>query len=214
MDFERATKHLAVYDVSYYVSYTEEARLAAQEYGLEVIAEPSPWTVFALPDSDRIEVATIEPVVWAGEGDFVDAALEWYDDVDNLDAWLVEDGPPEWRRVTSVDERLTDRVRYGEGGTAVVTTFDDHTVRFTTDAVGVPHLVKVSYFPNWSAQGAEGVYRVAPSLMLVIPTESEVALEFSRTWVETLGMALTVTAVVGLGAYGISRVRRRRRAEV
>jgi hypothetical protein len=214
LDFDRGTKHLAVYDVGYYVSYTDEAREAAEEFGLEILAEPTPWTIFALPDSNRIDVATFEPVVWAGDEDFVDAALEWYDDVDNLDVWLVEDGPPEWRRVTSVEERL-DGLRPIEGtGSATVTTFEDHTVRFTTDAVGVPHLVKVSYFPNWQADGAEGVYRVAPSLMLVVPTQNDVELEFARTWVETLGMALTVLAVVGLGAYGVSRRVKRRRAEV
>lgn len=214
LDFDRGTKHLAVYDVAYYVSYTDEAREAAEEFGLEILAEPTPWTIFALPDSNRIDVATFEPVVWAGDEDFVDAALEWYDDVDNLDVWLVEDGPPEWRRVTSLEERL-DGVRPIEGtGSATVTTFEDHTVRFTTDAVGVPHLVKVSYFPNWQSDGAEGVYRVAPSLMLVVPTQNDVELEFARTWVETVGMALTVLAVVGLGAYGVSRSVKRRRAEV
>ena len=214
LDFDRGTKHLAVYDVGYYVSYTDEAREAAEEFGLEILAEPTPWTIFALPDSNRIDVATFEPVVWAGDEDFVDAALEWYDDVDNLDVWLVEDGPPEWRRVTSVEERL-DGLRPIEGtGSATVTTFEDHTVRFTTDAVGVPHLVKVSYFPNWQSDGAEGVYRVAPSLMLVVPTQNDVELEFARTWVETVGMALTVLAVVGLGAYGVSRSVKRRRAEV
>jgi hypothetical protein len=212
MDFDRATKHLAVYDVGYYVSFTEEARIAAEDFGLEALAEPAPWTVFALPDADRIQVATMEPVVWAGDADFVDAALEWYDDVDNLDSWLVEEGPPEWRRVTTVDERLIDQKQYDVTGSARVTTFEDHTVRFTTDAVGVPHLVKVSYFPNWQVDGAAGVYRVAPSLMLVVPTESEVTLEFERTWVETVGMALTVIAVLGLSAYGISVARKRRKA--
>ncbi|MGI9528878.1 MAG: hypothetical protein ACR2NG_04140 [Acidimicrobiia bacterium] len=214
MDFDRATKHLAVYDVSYYVSYTEEARAAADEFGLEILAEAPPWTIFALPDANRVDVAEWEPVVWAGEEDFVDAALEWYDDVENLDVWLVEEGPAEWQRVTTVDERL-EALRPIEGsGTATVTTFEDHTVRFTTDAVGVPHLVKVSYFPNWQAEGADGVYRVAPSLMLVVPTETDVTLEFGRTWVEVFGMALTVVAVFGLATYGIVRVVRRRRAEV
>ena len=214
LDFDRATKHLAVYDVDYYVSYTEEARGEAEAFGLEVLAEPEPWTVFALPESDRVEVATLEPVVWAGEGDFVDAALEWYDDVDNLDAWLVEDGPEEWRRVTSVDEGLVDQRPYPAGGSATVTTFDDHEVAFTTDAVGVPHLVKVSYFPNWTVDGADGVYRVAPSLMLVVPTEADVTLQFSYTWAEILGAAITLTAVVGLVVYGVVRRRRRRNAAV
>jgi hypothetical protein len=215
LDFDRATKHLAVYDVAYYVSWTDEARSEAEAFGLEVLAEPDPWTVFALPDSDLVDVATMEPVVWAGDADFVDAALEWYDDVDNLDAWLVEDGPAEWRRVTSVDERLLNQRPYASTTSSVtVTTFEDHEVSFTTDAVGVPHLVKVSYFPNWQVSGAEGVYRVAPSLMLVIPTAEEVTLQFGRTWVEVVGAALTLTAVVGLGVYTVVRIRKRRNSDV
>ena len=116
--------------------------------------------------------------------------------------------------VTTVDERLEALKPIERTGTATVTTFEDHTVRFTTDAVGVPHLVKVSYFPNWQADGADGVYRVAPSLMLVVPTEADVTLEFGRTWVEVFGMALTIVAVFGLATYGIVRVVKRRRAEV
>ena len=214
LDFDRATKHLAVYDVAYYVSYTDEARDEAERYGLEILAEPDPWTVFALPESDLVDVATIEPVVWAGDGEFVDAALEWYDDIDNLDAWLVEDGPAEWRRVSSVDERLVDQRAYDVGGAVTVTSFDDHEVSFTTDAIGVPHLVKVSYFPNWTVEGAEGVYRVAPSLMLVIPTDTEVTLQFAYTWVEIVGGAITLVALLGLSAYAVIRIRRRRRAAV
>jgi len=211
MNFDRGTKHLALYDVAYYVSYTDAATLAAKDFGLEVLAEPAPWTVFALPAADRVDVARYEPVVWAGDASFVDAALEWYDDVDNLDTWLVEDGPSEWRRVTSVDERLIDRRPYNGGGKATITTFADQTVSFSTDAVGVPHLVKVSYFPNWTVSGAEGVYRVAPSLMLVIPTQEDVTLQFSNRWVENVGTAVTIITVIGLFSYGVVVRRRRRR---
>jgi hypothetical protein len=211
MDFDRGTKHLAVYDVAYYVSFTEEATSAALDYGLEVIAEPAPWTIFALPDTDRVDVATFEPVVWAGDGDFVDAALEWYDDVDNLEVWLVENGPREWRRVTSVEERLDAPKPYPEEGTARVTAFEDHAVSFTTDAVGVPHLVKVSYFPNWMVDGGQGVYRAAPSLMVVIPEAENVTLEFENSWVENIGMVITVVTLVGLAGYTIVVMRRRKR---
>lgn len=210
LNFDRGTKHLALYDVDYYISYTEEATDRARVFGLEAIAEASPWTIFELPEANRIDVATYQPVVWAGDEDFVDAALEWYDDVDNLDLWLVEDGPAEWRRVTSVEERLSDPVPYDTGGSATVTRFEDHDVAFSTDAIGVPHLVKVSYFPNWTVDGADGVYRAAPSLMVVVPTSDDVALQFSRTWVETVGMALTLLAVLGLVAYGARGVIARR----
>ncbi len=207
--FERGVPYLGMYDVAYYVSFTEEARTAASEYGLPIIAESGPWTVFELPDTDRVDVAKYEPVVWAGEGDFVDAALEWYDDVENLDVWLVEDGPPEWRRVTSVDQRFDELRPYDtEGSSAVITEFEDHDVSFTTDAVGIPHMVKVSYFPNWKVSGGEGVYRVAPSLMLVVPDQTEVDLQFRNTWVENLGITLTVLTVGGLVAYTVVRRRR------
>ncbi len=214
MNFDRGVKHLAVYDVSYYVSYTEEGTDAALEFGLPVLAVAEPWTIFGLPDSDLVDVATYEPVVWAGEGDFFDAALEWYDDVENLDVWLVEDGPAEWRRVTEVDQRFDDLRPYDADGTVAITTFDDHEVGFSTSAVGVPHLVKVSYFPNWKVDGGEGVYRIAPSLMLVVPTDEDVTLQFANTWVENLGMALTVISVVGLGVYGFRRRRMNKRIAV
>ncbi len=211
MDFDRAAKHLAVYDVAYYVSYTDEARTAAEDFGLEALAEPEPWTIFALPDAGRIDIAAMEPVVWAGEESFVDAALEWYDDVDNLDSWLVEDGPAAWRRVASVDERLSDQRPYYGGGAVELNTFEDYEVSFTTTAIGVPHLVKVSYFPNWTVEGAEGVYRVAPSLMLVVPTQAEVTLQLKNRWVENLGMALTAATLLGLAAYGVVVHRRRKK---
>ncbi len=209
MDFARGVPHLGVYNVAYFVSYTEDARSAAIAYELPILAESPPWTVFGLPETDLVEVATYEPVVWAGEEDFVEAALEWYDDVDNLDVWLVEDGPAEWRRVTSVEQRLDERRPYStEGARAVVTGFEDHEVTFTTDSVGVPHLVKVSYFPNWQVSGGEGVYRIAPSLMLVIPDQADVQLQFSNTWVENLGMALSVVTIGGLVVYAVVRRRR------
>ena len=44
----------------------------------------------------------------------------------------------------------------------------------------MPVLVKVSYFPNWKAHGAEGPYRIAPNLMVVVPTCNDVSLTFDR----------------------------------
>ncbi len=209
MNFDRGVKHLAVYDVAYYVSFTEEAAQAAETYGLEVLARPSPWTVFALPESNRVDIAKYEPVVWAGDGDFVGAALEWYDDVDNLDVWLVEDGPPNWRRVTSVDQRFDEMRQYNVDGQATITEFDDLSVSFSTDAVGLPHLVKVSYFPNWTVSGGNGVYRAAPSLMVVVPTQENVTLKFSNRWVENLGTVITLITVIGLVVYAVTRRRRK-----
>jgi hypothetical protein len=99
----------------------------------------------------------------------------------------------------------------GEVGDVVL---DDHRISFRTTAVGVPHLVKVSTFPNWTATGAEGPYRAAPSLMVVVPTDEEVVIEFRNTWAENLGWMLTLMSFAGLAGWAVARwVGRRRRPE-
>jgi hypothetical protein len=209
-DLERGVAHLALYDVAYYVSFTERGATAARDAGLQWLADAPPWTIFALPDSDLVDVATFAPVVWEGGGDFVDPALEWYDDVGNLDRWLVESGPADWQPVTDVADRLNYFEPYATGGEVTNVVLEDHRISFTTSAVGVPHMVKVSYFPNWQVEGAEGPYRAAPSLMVVVPTEENVVLEFRNTSAENIGIALTVLALGGLAAYAYLRRRERR----
>ncbi len=209
LDFDRAIPHLSLYDVDYYVSYTETGRDAAEEAGLEILAEPAPWTVFRMPDNALVDAAAAEPVVWDGGGPFLDVALEYYGDVENLEYLVVREGPEEWRRVTDLAQR-TNRVRATGAGPNAVSdiVLESDRISFTTTAVGVPHLVKVSYFPNWRATGADGPYRAAPSLMVVVPTDEDVVLEFARGGVENLAMILTLAGIAGVGVF----VRRRRRS--
>ena len=120
-------------------------------------------------------------------------------------------GPNDWPAVTSVEDRLILHRPYAVvDATVGDVVLEDHRLSFTTTAVGVPHLVKVSYFPNWQAEGADGPYRAAPSLMVVVPTQEEVVLEFRNTGAENIGIALTVLAFGGLAAYAYLRRRERR----
>jgi hypothetical protein len=212
LSFERGVAHLGVYGVSYYVSFTETARLAAEEYGLGTIAETEPFTIFALPETSIVEVAAFTPAVWDGDGAFFDATLEWYDDVHSLDRWLVKDGPDDWPRIDDVT--VTARPRVSASGTVSNVIVDNHQIEFDTTAIGVPHLVKVSYFPNWTADGADGPYRAAPSLMVVVPTEEHVVISFQDTWPETGGKWLTAITLLGLIAAGVRRRLGRRYAAV
>ena len=93
-------------------------------------------------------------------------------------------------------------------GTVSDITLDDHRISFSTTAVGVPHLVKVSWFPNWTADGAEGPYRAAPSLMIVVPTQSDVVIEFKDRGPETVGKIISISTILALA--GLAYVRRRK----
>ena len=211
MNFDRAVEHLAMYNVAYYVSFTGEATEAATAHGLSVVARPEPFTVFRLPESSLVDVATSEPAVWAGTDSFTEASIRWYDGVDSLDRRLVAEGPEEWRRIETVAD--TERRPLEQGGEVSNVVLESHRIAFDTTAVGVPHLVKVSYFPNWRAEGAEGPFRAAPSLMIVVPTEERVEIVFADTWAERTGNILSVGALLGLGLGGVLRRRRTAPAE-
>ncbi len=212
-DVERGIRHMEVFNISYYVTQTEAATGEANRLGLEPLVVEEAYSIFALPESSAVDVAQFTPMVYEGEEDFAEVALSWYDELDTLDNWIAMEGPEEWLRFGDINGPF-------EGGRSLDTAdavvsdivIDDHNISFTTTAIGVPHLVKISYFPNWEATGADGPYRAAPSLMIVIPTQAEVSLEFARTWTENLGMVLTLISLVFAG-WWVSRSRAKRRLE-
>jgi cbb3-type cytochrome oxidase subunit 3 len=200
-----------LYNIEYYVTQTEEMTGEAKRLGLEPLVEEAAYSIFRLPDTAAVDVAGFVPMVYEGEEEFLEVALDWYDDLNVLDHWIVTDGPEEWLRFDEIGDEydLGDRLDTED---AVVSNIviEDHRISFRTNAVGVPHLVKTSYFPNWEATGADGPYRAAPSLMIVVPTQEEVSLEFARTWTENLGMVFTILALVFVGWWAYrSRARRR-----
>ncbi|MDA0576819.1 MAG: hypothetical protein O3B24_01840 [Verrucomicrobia bacterium] len=77
----------------------------------------------------------------------------------------------------------------GRGVTAETVTSDR--IRFTTDAIGLPHIIKCSYFPNWKVRGAKAVYQVSPAFMLVYPDQADVEIYWGRTTIDKLALALT-----------------------
>ena len=207
-DFDRGARHLELFNVAYYVAFTDTAREKAGDHpAFRQAAEAGPFTIYELPESSLVDVAANRPWVFEEpearlltplmgifkedtETEFVDVALEWYEDIEMLDQWVVTGGPPEWERIT-LDMEGT-RVPLGSGGEVSNVVLEDHRISFSTTAVGVPHMVKVSYFPNWTAIGAEGPWRAAPAFMVVVPTTEQVELRFTDTWVEDVGAWLTL----------------------
>jgi hypothetical protein len=169
-------------------------------------------------------------------GGWLDVETEWYNNPTAYPATIAWSGPKEWNRFTATVEkpkvspgkdangkdRKPEPVRtFGAGVTtaniAPASPTDPVTVsnislnntdlRFTVDRVGVPVLVKVSYFPNWSASGAKGPYRVMPNFMVVIPTSKNVHLHYGYSGADTLGYAASFAGVGMLGL--LHRTRRR-----
>ena len=68
-------------------------------------------------------------------------------------------------------------------------------VEFDTNLIGYPHLIKISYHPNWQVSGAERIYMVSPAMMLVYPKTQHVRLHFGKTLPNYLGEGLTLAGL-------------------
>lgn len=228
--------HLLALGVRYYMAFTPAAVAeAAREPRLREIARSGPWVVYAVQGASIVEPLDRRPVVVTPRsGDprerWLEIGTSVFQQPDEWSAPVVADGPAEWQRISvDVDESRRQGAP-GESGRRVdvVVPVDDivpvdldpvvvsdvvieqQSVSFRVDRVGVPVLVRVSYFPNWRADGAAGPWRVAPNMMVVVPESERVTLRFTASMRDRFAQALTLVGIVGL-AIGRRRVARRHR---
>jgi hypothetical protein len=222
-DIDEGVRHLQMMGVRYYLATSAQATTAARAHpDLTELATSGPWVIFEVAHSDLVEPLDNEPAVldsdtasqheWIcasrnDEGKCAGPAVTWYLDPDTEGVFLAASGPAGWQRVDASDPNPDVRP-VPEADVSGLEVGTDH-ITFDVDRVGTPVLVKASYFPNWQAHGADGPYRVAPNLMVVVPTEDHVELSYGRQPVEWVGYALTL---IGIGLAILLATRPPRRA--
>jgi hypothetical protein len=169
--------------VRYYVTFSPESRhwAAAQEKELREVASHPDWTIWHVAGANV--VAPVRRVRAAGPAD---AYSTWLDELTDSTAWVLADPGDAGVRFPTPPAGRLPPVRN--------VTLEHRIVRFEAAALGVPHVVRVGFFPNWRAYGADGPYHVLPGFMLVVPRQTSVMLRFESTWVEWLGGSLTIGA--------------------
>ncbi|HEX6420350.1 MAG TPA: hypothetical protein VFZ77_17755 [Acidimicrobiales bacterium] len=210
-DITKGVDHLQMLGVRYYMATSPNAVSQARSNPeLTEIATSGPWVVFEVAGSDVVAPLPNEPAVvtgvddslveWVEEplddsGRFGGPAVRWFTDPEQWDVPLARTGPDGWQRVAPGQDPGAVPLDPVEVDDVVI---EDDRIAFEVDRVGVPVLVKMSYFPNWRVSGASGPYRVAPNFMVVVPEDTEVELTYGRTGVEYLAYGLTLAGIVGL----------------
>lgn len=202
-DLERGRRHMELLDVTYFLSRSPRAQAAATAAGLQRIDQVGPFTLFRVDSPGQVVVPAYEPVVLE-RGHWIDENVPWFSGMSELDVPMARDGPRHWTRVPSFRAPLPRKPVAG-GGRSLSAEVRNDELTFTTDAIGQPHWVKTSYFPNWKVDGADGPYQASPSMMIVIPTRADVRLHYERTWAEWLGIGATSAALTVLVAPAVRR---------
>jgi hypothetical protein len=201
---------------------------AQQHPDLREIATAGVWHMFLVDRSELVEPLTAEPVVYANVGEtqaeWLQPAAHFFEQPALWDVLRAASGPASWARLTVPETAKMSDAEFNKAQTAAtaagrtlesptvpvpetkplpaitvtaIRTTDD-TITFDVDQVGVPVLVKSSYFPNWKASGADGPYRVTPNLMVVVPTSTHVELHYGYTGVDLFSMLLTLAGLIAL----------------
>jgi len=205
--------HLKLYNIPYFLALSDEVKYeAGQNPDLELLEKfkvSGTDMEFALYKTETEGYVTIpenEPLL-VSERNWRQAALDWYARPELLDTPLLEAGHAKELagKFKTASGHLGDVSRSPvttDGSVGDVRISDDE-LSFTTTAIGVPHWIKISYFPNWKAQGADGPYLASPSLMMVIPTENRVRLYYGSTFIDIFGAWLAGVGWFAVLAYAV-----------
>jgi hypothetical protein len=226
-------EHLQLLGVKYFMAETPQVEQeAAVDPDLQLVAKSGPWTynydgadttttwqIYMVKDAALVTPLPNDPVVlsgvkaapasWLGTVTKEGPSLAWYTDPSKWNVELAQSGPSDWPR-TSVDDVSPTVQHVGTTKVSAITQTDS-SVSFHVSRVGTPVLVKVSYFPNWHASGANGPWRVTPNLMVVVPTSHDVTLSYGATTSNHLGQLATLIGLVALVVMFVVPSWRRRR---
>jgi hypothetical protein len=239
LDVDLGVQHLQLLGVKYFLAEKPQTEAQAMaDPALKLIGHTGPWPavygstsldttwdLFLVRHSSIVVPLTHYPNVlrgigasqadWccktAANGSAIEEPSEqWYLNPSLWDVELAQSGPDLW---PVVPPQSTTRVAIKVPSTKVSRIkLTDESISFHVTRLGTPVLVKISYFPNWRATGAEGPYRVSPNLMAVVPTSHLVTLTYGPSTLDRAGELLSGAALLGVIASGsIWYLRRRRR---
>ncbi|HHT9126291.1 MAG TPA: 6-pyruvoyl-tetrahydropterin synthase-related protein [Candidatus Brocadiia bacterium] len=211
VDIDALSKHLKMFNISHLLVVTEKTKDSLRKNtDFKEIFKLEKYSIFEFTRNkgNYVEIPKYLPVVFTGK-DWREQFYEWFKTRDTLDIPLI---PIEFisKRDLSHFKTFSDNIhdishlknndllslKSDATQPEIIETFSPFEIKFVTPYPHVPHIIKVSYFPNWKVSGADKIYPVSPSFMLVIPNQNEVTLTYGRTPADILGIIFTLAGLV------------------
>ncbi|NNN08834.1 MAG: hypothetical protein HKL85_06520 [Acidimicrobiaceae bacterium] len=222
LNVAEGVQHLQMLGVKYYIAFSSGAVAQANaDPALRLVATTKAWAppgvkwyVYLIKNSPVVSAMTHAPVVVSGLSSrvaWLNANATWWLDPTAWKVPIASSGPASWPHVAAAN-LVSNPVTLPKVNVSHVTQ-TTQSISFDVSRVGVPVLVKISYFPRWHASGASGPYRVSPNLMVVVPTSKSVSLTYGANPAVAWGSILTELTMAGGLVVVVASLRRRRRAQ-
>ena len=191
LDPVMAAKHMNLLHADTILLRSTHAKETIEQSGLfDKTAESLPFAVYKLKhfDSHLVEVLN-KPVRLFPKKDWMQAAFVWFRKTKEFEAY---------QPVYGADESVPTNLVSGGPSKVREVKLSRHEMIFETEAVGRPHIIKVSYHPRWHLVSKGTLSIAAPGFMLLVPGEKEIHLVYGDTTVGKLGMLATTCSFLFL----------------
>lgn len=187
-DFDKMLHHLDAFNVRYYIASSDKVKnQLSQSDKFKLLKEFPPYAIYEYLENSNSYVKVLpQNPNFVDSPNFNKEAYQWFIN-DDLNYYL---------NVNKKDMKYIPEVIENCDNPVEVKEFSNEKVKFHTENLNCPHLIKISYFPNWHPKGAKKIFQVNPNFMLVYPEQKDVELNYSNSTVEYVSMGLTLAGLL------------------
>ena len=204
-NIKSAEKHLELFNIRYIVATTDKLKSAIKsETTWSLIGKFGEIEVYEVGNVNYTQIPKYKPLIFRKRGtNWKDVSLQWFKDVDDIEVPILfvdkREVDNELDKSVIGPEILSadDVVRIAADYDCKIFSEDvrDDEIRIETDCINKPIIIKMSYFPNWKVEGADKIYLVSPSFMLIFPKQESIRLYYEYTLSDNIGMILTIVGI-------------------
>jgi len=199
-NFQKGIEHLKIFGADYFVAYTPDIKELSDK-NLEKIKEVNDFNIYRIK-TDLVElVKSFE--IQRKTKDWIDESINWYQtkDLSEKIIFLSEKEEKDFK------ENLNQDLVTLKDNKGIVKDFlysieilekNKDSLVFKTNALGVPHLIKISYFLGWQVKGGKGPYLISPSFIMVVPFNEKVELTYNYNLYDKIGFILSLFTLIFL----------------
>ncbi len=194
------TKHLEMFNVEHLIVRSDKVKNEIQNFPeytfLESVGDIEIYELSTNKDKYVI-VPDYKPVLYDGK-DWKNFFYDWFKGYDLLDVPIIKT-KDKIQGLQGIEELSDiDKVPLGSEACVLNEQILNEEIKFTTNCLGKPHIVRISYHPNWKVQGANKIYLVSPSFMLVFPENNEVRMWYGTRMIDIIAFGLTLIGILFL----------------
>ncbi len=194
-NIDSAIRHLKMFNVNQIIAVSDKVKAELRNKTKMVFRE-NEYEIFEINETGYVSVPEYFPALMKSENSDL-LFYYWFINDYNVPVAVTGKIREEDKKYFSIAQDIDNLPEKKTGRKCNVRSeIKEEEINFRTDCIGLPHIIKVSYFPNWKVAGAKKVYFVSPSFMLVFPEQSNVRLYYGHDFFGILGLAFTAIGII------------------